>query len=598
VSVAPSAGLSVTAGQSGTATVSVTRGGGFSGTVALAAQGVPAGVTLAFAPASLESGVTASTVTIQVATTVSPSTIPITVTASGASVTVATTTLTVTVVAPPTPTLALTLAPTSASVAAGASGTASASILRGGGFVGDVTLAATNMPTGVTVAFTPATLTAGVTTASLAMTVAATTVPGTYPLTVTATGAGPTPSSSVFTLTVTPAPSSRAVSLTYCTADAPIWVAFQDGGVGPWTRVLPNAGTSTYAFTVQSGKAGVASVDTVGSGYELNVSYVTAEEMERLVIAAQNGGCGAKTVTGSVANVPSPRDAFVSLGYAQAVVANPSVNSAFALSNVADGPQDLVAVRSASGSRLPDKIILRRAVNAAAGSALPVLDFNSAEAFDPATANVTITNLGSDTAFVLTDFSGVRGSGNGRITDIEDYVTASGAKPYAAMPIARLNAGELQQIYAGSQAANTPSSQRVTRYFFRNTSDRSVALGPYLTAPTVTRLNDAAYSRARIALPVQADYSRLITSELRQAGSNRSVVLIVTTAFTGGAAWDATLPILSGTSGWLDSWGLVNGVPITWFVQAVGGVVVEFDANVTEGEQQRAAFRNSVSPLP
>ncbi|MDZ7629877.1 MAG: hypothetical protein U5K74_00615 [Gemmatimonadaceae bacterium] len=595
VTVGPSA-FGLVAGQSGSAAVTIVRGGGFAGTVDLTASGAPSGVTVTLTPATLGSGNTSSDVVVQTATSVSPATFPITITATGSGVTAATTTLTITVTAAPVPSITLTVAPTTVSIIAGETGTATATIARGGGFTGPVTLSATNAPTGITATIASPTLSAAATSSSITLAVDIRVAAGTYPITITAAGTGPAPTTAILSVTVTPPTSSRAVTLAYCAADAPIWLAFQDGGMGPWVRVLPNAGTSTYAFTMLTGKAGVASVDTVGTGYRLNVSYLTADETQRLVTAALNGGCASKTITGSVANVPPPQDAFVSLGFAQEFV-DPAVRTTFSLTDVASGPQDLVAFRSAPGSRLPDRVILRRGLDVPQAGTLPVLDFGSAEGFAPALANVTLTNIGADTAFVIADFIGTRGAGAGRVSDIDAIVTGAGARQFAAIPADRLNTGEFQQLYAAATAANTPTSDRVARLFFRTAGNRTVALGPALSVPTVTRVSGGAYARARFTLPVQADYARLLFAAFDQVASDRLVSVYASAGFTGGGAWDVTVPALSGTAGWQDTWGLQNGAPIEWFVGAIGGAMPELDATLNEGDQQRSAYRSSELPL-
>ena len=66
----------------------------------------------------------------------------------------------------------------------------------------------------------------------------------------------------------------------------------------------------------------------------------------------------------------------------------------FQLTDVPDGALDLVAARSTTNtttfSTSVDKMIIRRGVNAGNNSTLPVLDFGSAEAFDPVLGNLAI----------------------------------------------------------------------------------------------------------------------------------------------------------------------------------------------------------------
>ena len=90
----------------------------------------------------------------------------------------------------PEPTLAVAVAPTSINVALGSSGTETATVTRGGGYVGTAAMTATGAPAGVTVTFTPATIPAGDSTSVVGVDVAASVVPGTYPIVINAAGSG------------------------------------------------------------------------------------------------------------------------------------------------------------------------------------------------------------------------------------------------------------------------------------------------------------------------------------------------------------------------------------------------------------------------
>ena len=101
------------------------------------------------------------------------------------------------------PTFAVSVAPRTVTVAQGATGTATLTTSVSGGFNNSVSLSATGLPTGVTAAFTPATITAPGTGAStLTLNVAASAIAGGYTVMVTGTGGGVTKQIAV-TLTVT-----------------------------------------------------------------------------------------------------------------------------------------------------------------------------------------------------------------------------------------------------------------------------------------------------------------------------------------------------------------------------------------------------------
>ena len=577
-----------------TSVATIARTGGFAGDLTLSQTGAPAGVTVTFAPSPIAAGATTSTISIRSSTTAAPGTYPIVISAAGTGITAPTVTYSLTVV--PVPTLTVSVAPAAASIIAGANGSATATIVRGGGFADAVAMTSTGAPAGMTVAFTPASIAAASTTSAIAITVGSGVTAGTYPIVISAAGTGIPTATATLTITVTAVVSGTTVTISFCAADAPIWLAYQDGA-GAWTRATPNSGTNTYAFPIASGKVGVAAVDTVGTGFDLNVTYATTAEANGFGSAVGVGVCGGKTIHGTVANVSNSQFATITLGYSTKFVI-PITSSAFSLTNVAAGAQDLFASRIDAATQRADKLILRRGLNIADGGSLAVLDFNAAEAFAPTSANVTVSGLGADTASIASLFNGTRGSTYGFIGTISDYLAATGAKPYDAVPLAQLASAELQQLIASASTANNNKSSRFSALYFRGPSDRTLALGPVLSTPTLTRLAGGAYSRVRAQLGVQSEYNRFFNADYSQSGLFRNSTIGATTGYVGGGAWDLSIPDLSGATGWNPTWGLQNGTGITWFVTAQGGSIYYLDASVTDGSTMKSAQLSSSSPLP
>ena len=577
-----------------TTVATVARVGGFAGDLTLSQTGAPAGVTVTFAPSPIAAAATTSTVSIRASTTAAPGTYPIIISAAGTGITAPTVTYSLVVV--PVPTLTVSVAPTATSIVAGANGTATATIVRGGGFTDAVAMTSTGAPAGMTVTFTPASIAAGSTTSAIAIAVGSGVAASTYPITINAVGTGVAATPITLNVTVTAVASGTTVTVSYCAADAPIWLAYQDGA-GAWTRVTPNSGTTTYAFSVASGKVGIATVDTVGTGYDLNVSYATTAEANGFGNTLGLGGCGGKTINGTVANVSNSQFANVTLGYASKFVI-PITSSAFSLTKVASGAQDLFAARLDATTQRADKLILRRGLNIADGGSLAVLDFNAVEAFAPTSANVTVTGLGADTAGVISIFNGTRGSTFGFLGNISDYIAASGATPYDAVPLAQLASGELQQLFASANAAGNANSSRLSAVYFRGPTDRTLALGPVLSTPTVTRVAGGAYSRVRTQVGVQTEYNRYLSADFSQSSVFRNASVIATTGYVGGGSWDLSIPDLSSATGWNPTWGLQNGNAISWNVSAQGGSIYVLDASITDGSTLKSATVSSSSPLP
>ena len=496
----------------------------------------------------------------------------------------------------PSDNLAVTLAPTTISVAQGGTGTSTASITRGGAFAGPVTMSASGAPSGVTVSFSPGLIAAGSTSAGVTVAVDAAVPAGNKTITISAAGTGVATATTTLTVVVTSASGGGNFTVAFCAAEAPIWVAAQDGA-GAWTRVTPSSG-STYQIAFASGKGGVAVVDTVGTDNELSIFYGTVAEFT-VFGGSGSSGCGTKTVNGTVANVGASEVATMTLGYSSATT-SPSLPAfpAFVLPRVANGSLDLVATRGDLVSGL-NKIILRRSQDIADGGSLALVDFNSAEAFAPATANVTVTGLGSDQMLIFNAYTGLNGSTFASLGAVTGYTSASGAVPIGMMPLAKLNTGELQVLTTSGHSASNSGAARTAGVYFHTPANQTIALGPLLSTPTVSKLVTAPTARPRMQLPVQAQYNRIVSALYEQSSPTRSVSIEATAGYfgTAPATWDITVPDLSPVAGWLPAWGLLDGNPIDWEVDAQGGTLSFLDPNIADGATYQLALLQSNTPL-
>ena len=199
--------VTVAAGKSTTASLALTRQGGFSAAVTLLASGAPTGVTVTFSPASLT---TTSTVTVTAASTAPAGSYTLTLTGTGGGLT-RTARIALTVIAP---TFTLTPSATGASVAAGGSVAITFTTAAVSGFNSAVALSLSVLPSGVTAKFVPASISApGNGSSSLTFTAASTVAGGVYTVTVTVTGGGVTRTQPL-TLTVLPASFDLTLNLT------------------------------------------------------------------------------------------------------------------------------------------------------------------------------------------------------------------------------------------------------------------------------------------------------------------------------------------------------------------------------------------------
>jgi uncharacterized membrane protein len=195
LSASPS-NLTVNRGASGASTITITRTGGFTSSVALSASGLPSGVTATFNPASTTGG--SSALTLAASSTAATGMTSVTINGSGGGLTRGAT-LILTVNAPPPTDFTLSASPASLTVNRGASGASTITITRTGGFTSSVALSATGLPSGVTATFNPPSTTGTSSTLTLAASSAATT--GTVNVTVSGTG-GSLTRSATLSLTV------------------------------------------------------------------------------------------------------------------------------------------------------------------------------------------------------------------------------------------------------------------------------------------------------------------------------------------------------------------------------------------------------------
>lgn len=186
------------AAGTGTLDVAISRAGGFNGSVAVTVQGLPTGVTASALTIGGNSVI--GTITITASATAGAGTSTLTVRATGTGVTEQTRTVQLTITAAASFTLSLT--PAALSIVRGQSDSATVNITRAGGFVGPVNLTSSGGPNGITVGFTPASVTGG--SATIAVNVAAAVAPGAYPIVIHGTGAGVAARNATLMVTVTP----------------------------------------------------------------------------------------------------------------------------------------------------------------------------------------------------------------------------------------------------------------------------------------------------------------------------------------------------------------------------------------------------------
>jgi kumamolisin len=287
---------SVTAGSTGTSTITETVTGGFSSAVTLSASGMPTGVTAAFSPTSI-TGAGTSTLTFTASSTAAAGSYTITVTGTPASGTAETTTLTLTVSAASTPSFSLSA--TAASVKDGSTGTSTVTETVTNGYNTAVTLSASGLPTGVTAAFSPTSIT-GAGTSTLTFTASSTAAAGTYIITVTGTPASGTAKTTTLTLTVTAAVTG---SFTISVSPTSGYLNRGQSGYAVVTTTASGGFNSAITFSatgIPSGVTGSFSPTSVtGSGttdFTLTVSKTAPTGTSTITIKGTGGGITKTTI--------------------------------------------------------------------------------------------------------------------------------------------------------------------------------------------------------------------------------------------------------------------------------------------------------------
>lgn len=272
------ASVSVNPGKSSASTVSIYARYGFDSTVALAALGLPTGVTATFGDVTAGK----SSVTFTAASTAAAGTSTVTVTGASGSLS-SKVAITLTITPPPNFTLATT--PAILNISPGASGASTISIVGRYGFNSPVALVASGLPAGVTANF--GAVTAG--RSKLTLTAASTASAGTATVTITGTS-GDLTSLSTVALTIVLPP-------TFTLTSSP-GLSIQQGASGSTVLTLApqNGFTGAVAFTVVGLPAGVVSAISNGPTPSTRVLTLTAT-------AAAVAGTSTVTITGRSGNV-------------------------------------------------------------------------------------------------------------------------------------------------------------------------------------------------------------------------------------------------------------------------------------------------------
>jgi len=382
--------------------------GGFTGSVPLAATGLPSGVTAVFAtnPATGSSVVTltaSGTATVGAAT--------VTITGTSGTLT-ASTAIALTVSTKPTASFTLAPAAPAVSIAEGLTAPDSITVTDLNGFTGSVTLTASGLPSGVTATFATNPATA---TSALALAASSTATVGTATVTITGTSGSLTASTTIL-LTITPAASSSACSIVYTVLPQNSTafggsITINNTGTTAWT-----SWTLTWTFTNGQTISSIWNASEIQSG--ANVTLTNLSYNGSVQAGGSLTGIGFDGVWNGVANsVPA---SFAVNGSACGVATTPSfaiASSASSLS-IAQGSSatDKITVTDVNGftgnvtlaasgvSGLPGGVTAAFSPNPTTGTSVLTLTAGSSAVAGSSTINITGTSgtLTSSTSVGLT----------------------------------------------------------------------------------------------------------------------------------------------------------------------------------------------------
>ncbi|HEV2664411.1 MAG TPA: hypothetical protein VG324_05850 [Blastocatellia bacterium] len=257
--------LIVSPGASGASTITINRTGGFAGSVALSASGLPSGVTGTFNPPSTTGG--SSMLTLAASSAAAFGTFNVTINGSGGGLT-RSTTLVLSIANAQNFTLAA--APSTLTVNRGANVATTITISRVGGFASGVALSATGLPSGVTATFNPPSTTGNSSTLTLAA--SSTAMIGSVNVIVSGTGGGLTRSTTL-SLTVIGDIGTGGVTVTPAVTTSSPWYNEQV------IRLSNTANLTTLSITITIQR-------TTGDGFNGQYNTVGGQILQSNTVAA------------------------------------------------------------------------------------------------------------------------------------------------------------------------------------------------------------------------------------------------------------------------------------------------------------------------
>lgn len=378
--------------------------------------------------------------------------------------------------------------------------------------------------------------------------------------------------------------------LDFCSNDVPVWIAYQNQG-SDWVRLTPNA-EGAVSFTANN-RVGLAFVRQNGTDYDTEIIYAANTELEAVSGQTCREESGTKTVNGTVSGVVGSQVSQVGMSYSSVYLT--SSQTSFSLTGLPDRPLDVVASRFnlTTTTQTADRVIIRRNQTLVNNATMPVLDFAAATTLVPTAFGVTVNGIVSGEFAFLQNYFVTQLETQQLLTHLEGI--GNGDHTAVGVPNQDLAAGDYHDAFVVSVAQD--GSLRGAERYFLAPFNQSLFLGGIMGIPSVTETAATPYLRLRAQVARAIDYARALRMEYlqQQQFSSTRVSVTVTSGYDAPSTWDATIPDLSGVSGWQNVWGLVNGgSAVDWDATVFGGrPELLFGARPVDNETVRFAARSS-----
>lgn len=374
---------------------------------------------------------------------------------------------------------------------------------------------------------------------------------------------------------------SSNVSVSFAGCPFVVWVAYQDGN-SAWVRVT--GVNDLYRFNITQSRGGVAYVERAAPQSYITLLYYSQAELTAATLNPCGGAAppAGKTVYATVANLPIGTQAWVSFGpsvYEGSGFASTSANGPVQLTDVLDGPQDLVASAiPLAGPTGSNRVFLARGLNPASGGSLGTIDFAGVGSFPPTAALITLAGgVGGETysqaMLYVTGPAGV-------VSQLYDG-------PFGGSSFTAFGVGAAYQVstdlhHLGVTASNGPTATRHVGESFHTMAPRTLTLPSALGTVTVSDAGGP-YQRLMWVTTLPADLTSASALYCDQTVTGKCVFVTATATWLGGPNVSLTLPDFSGLVGWSNAWAPATGDHLNWYLYGKGNSPIS-------GEGLRVAY--------